>query len=264
MFGRDDNKVRINNAQITTYIGADTTVEGTVITKSSIRIDGTIIGGVCADGTIVLSESGQIQGNVMGENIVVAGVIDGNMQIRDKVNIEATGEVYGDITTNRILVDEESIFQGQCNMNRDKEKEKKRRKQGRLQVAYDDDLEQESNIEFVKEKREPARDRIHDNDIEKAAEEYVPDYKPEENDTAKEGDAAETAAIAADEPDSEDDEYSVDKDTTVARKMHKGSNMGNSRPHNSGMNKKNSYKSRKKGYANTGEIIIESLDEMDD
>lgn len=128
MFGRDDNKVRVSNAQISTFIGPDTTVEGKVITSSSIRIDGTVIGGVIADGTVVLSECGQIQGNVMAENIVVSGLVDGNMEIRDKVNIEPTGEVYGDITTCKILVDEESIFQGKCNMNRNKEQEKKRRK----------------------------------------------------------------------------------------------------------------------------------------
>lgn len=128
MFGRDDNKVKISNAQISTFIGEDTTIEGKLITKSSLRIDGTVIGGVIADGTVVLTESGQIQGNVMAENIIVSGVVDGNMEIRDKVNIEPTGEVYGDITTSRILVDEASIFQGKCNMNRDKEQEKKRRK----------------------------------------------------------------------------------------------------------------------------------------
>ena len=127
MFGRDENKVKISNAQISTFIGADTTVEGKLITKSSVRIDGNVVGGVIAEGTVVLTESGQIQGNVMAENIIVSGVVDGNMEIRDKVNIEPTGEVYGDITTSRILIDEASVFQGQCNMNRDKEQEKKRR-----------------------------------------------------------------------------------------------------------------------------------------
>lgn len=128
MFGKDDNKVRVSNAQISTFIGRDTTVEGKLITSSSVRIDGAIIGGVIAEGTVVLSESGQIQGNVIAENIIVSGVVDGNMEIRDKVNIEPTGEVYGDITTRKILVDEESVFQGKCNMNRDKEQEKKRRR----------------------------------------------------------------------------------------------------------------------------------------
>jgi len=135
MFGRDDNKVKVSNSQISTFIGADTSIEGKLITNSSVRIDGTVIGGVIAAGTVVLSESGQIQGDVIAENIVVSGVVDGNMAIKDKVNIEPTGEVYGDITTRKILVDEESVFQGKCNMNRDKEQEKKRRR-GKEEIVY--------------------------------------------------------------------------------------------------------------------------------
>ena len=128
MFFKDDNKVRINQTSISTFIGSDTKVEGTLITHSSVRIDGSVVGGVCADGTVVLSQSGQIEGNVMAENIIIAGVVDGNLTIKDKTNIEPTGEVYGDITTSKILIDEQSVFQGKCNMNIDRTKNKKGRR----------------------------------------------------------------------------------------------------------------------------------------
>ena len=127
MFFRDDNKVRINQTSIATFIGADTKVEGTLITRSSVRIDGTVEGGVVADGTVVLSQTGQIIGNTIAENIVVAGVVEGNITVKDKTNIEPTGEVYGDISTSRILIDEQSVFQGKCNMNIDRTKTKKSR-----------------------------------------------------------------------------------------------------------------------------------------
>ena len=129
-FFKDDNRVKINQTSITTFIGADTKVEGTLISGSSVRIDGSVAGGVVADGTVVLSRKGQIQGNVMAGNIIVAGVIDGNLTIRDKTNIEPTGEVYGDISTARILIDEKSVFQGKCNMNADRSKSK----MGRLKL----------------------------------------------------------------------------------------------------------------------------------
>lgn len=169
MFGRDDGKVRVSNAQISTFIGEDTTIEGTIITKSSLRIDGTVVGGVIAEGTVVLSESGHIQGNVMAENIIVSGIVDGNMEIKDKVNIEPTGEVYGDITTSRILVDEESVFQGKCNMNRDKETEKKRRfSRKEEKIAYSDEsskANRELKIEVLDEDIDLETGDISDNDM---------------------------------------------------------------------------------------------------
>lgn len=122
MFGfmkENSDKINLNNYTITTIVGNDTVVEGTIITKSSVRIDGTLIGGVSAEGVVILSKNGKIKGNIMAENIVVAGVIEGNMQIREKVNVEPTGEIYGDITTKSLLIDEESVFQGNCYMNRE-------------------------------------------------------------------------------------------------------------------------------------------------
>lgn len=122
MFGFNkerDDKINLDNYTITTIVGSDTVVEGTIITKSSVRIDGTLIGGVSAEGVVILSKNGRIKGNIMAENIVVAGVVEGNMQIREKVNVEPTGEIYGDITTKSLLIDEESVFQGNCFMNRE-------------------------------------------------------------------------------------------------------------------------------------------------
>ncbi len=122
MFGflkENSDKINLNNYTITTIVGNDTVVEGTIITKASVRIDGTLIGGVSAEGVVILSKNGKIKGNIMAENIVVAGVVEGNMQIREKVNVEPTGEIYGDITTKSLLIDEESVFQGNCYMNRE-------------------------------------------------------------------------------------------------------------------------------------------------
>ena len=42
---KDDNKVRVSQTSITTFVGEDTKVEGTLITHSSVRIDGKVIGG---------------------------------------------------------------------------------------------------------------------------------------------------------------------------------------------------------------------------
>lgn len=148
MFFKDDNKVRVNQTSISTFIGADTKIEGTLITHSSVRIDGSVVGGVCADGTIVLSQSGQIEGNVIAENIIVAGVIDGNLSIKDKTNIEPTGEVYGDISTSRILIDEQSVFQGKCNMNIDRSKSKRG---GRFKVKEATESKKENVSEPKKE-----------------------------------------------------------------------------------------------------------------
>ena len=118
-FIANDDRIKVDTTTITTMVGVDTLIEGTLKTKSSIRINGTIIGDVRADGIVVLTKTGKIVGTIEAESIIVAGVVEGNMSIRDKVNVEATGEIYGDVITKKFVIDEESIFQGNCIMNRD-------------------------------------------------------------------------------------------------------------------------------------------------
>ena len=115
----NDDRIKVDTTTITTMVGVDTLIEGTLKTKSSIRINGTIIGDVRADGIVVLTKTGKIVGTIEAESIIVAGVVEGNMSIRDKVNVEATGEIYGDVITKKFVIDEESIFHGNCIMNRD-------------------------------------------------------------------------------------------------------------------------------------------------
>lgn len=125
MFGREkerDDKISLSGYTISTIVGMDTVIEGDIKTDSSVRIEGELIGNVRTKGVVVLSQCGKIKGSVVAENMIVAGIVEGNLNIADKVNIEPTGEVYGDIITKRLLIDEESIFQGKCTMNRDKSK----------------------------------------------------------------------------------------------------------------------------------------------
>ena len=178
MFFRDDNKVRVSQTSISTFIGSDTKIEGTLIASSSVRIDGTVVGGVCAEGTVVLPQSGQIQGNVIADNIIVAGVVDGNLTINDKTNIEPTGEVYGDINTSKILIDEQSVFQGNCNMNIDRSKAKK----GRLK------LKETEPVKTPEKQEKPAKTEKTEKSEKPEKTETVQDTKekkPENNEPVK-------------------------------------------------------------------------------
>lgn len=114
-----DDRIKVDTSTITTMVGADTVIEGCLKTKSSVRINGTVIGDVRADGVVVLTKTGHIIGTIEADSIIVAGVVEGNMSIRDKVNVEASGEIYGDVITKKFVIDEESIFQGNCITNRD-------------------------------------------------------------------------------------------------------------------------------------------------
>ncbi len=103
--------------QIGTIIGAGAVLDGPLTTKDSTRIDGTIKGNVTVSGALVVGQEGKITGTVSCLNVYVAGEITGNVSApQGKVEISDTGKVIGDIACKSIVIDENAVFQGQCDM----------------------------------------------------------------------------------------------------------------------------------------------------
>lgn len=118
MLFKDDDTIRIKESSIRTIISADTRIDGSVTTENSIRLSGTVNGNVSTKGLLIVGNGASVTGNITAESVIVAGRVEGDLNIADKVNIESTGEVYGDIVTKRLLIDEDSVFSGKCTMKR--------------------------------------------------------------------------------------------------------------------------------------------------
>ncbi|MCR5108201.1 MAG: polymer-forming cytoskeletal protein [Lachnospiraceae bacterium] len=117
MFNED--KVKIKMKTIMTIISRDTVINGDIETETSIRIDGKVRGNITTKGIVLISRNASVTGDIKAESIVVAGCVEGNLHIEEKTNIEDTGELYGDVETKRLLIDENSVFFGNCIMKRE-------------------------------------------------------------------------------------------------------------------------------------------------
>lgn len=118
MFG-SKKEVTIDTAleQVGTIIGPGATIEGPLTTKDSTRIDGTIKGNVSVSGALIVGQEGKITGTVSCLNAYVAGEIIGNIiSPKGKVEISDSGKVFGEITCKGIVIDENAVFHGKCEM----------------------------------------------------------------------------------------------------------------------------------------------------
>lgn len=113
--GKKGDKVDAN--MIDTIIGESTIIQGTLTAKDTTRIDGTIKGEVKSEGTVIVGETGKVQGDIDAANILVAGTVIGNLRIREKMEVTYTGRILGDIFTKTLIVDEGASFKGNCTMD---------------------------------------------------------------------------------------------------------------------------------------------------
>lgn len=114
MLGKKNSEVRI-----TTLLGADAEVKGDFNAAGSVRIDGTINGNVTISGTLIVGAGGSINGNISAYSVMVGGEVTGDIMTKEKTELASTARVFGNISTNVIVIDENAIFQGRCDMRQE-------------------------------------------------------------------------------------------------------------------------------------------------
>ena len=118
MFGnKKDTTVDPALEQVGTIIGPGAVLDGPLTTKDSTRIDGTVKGNVTISGALIVGQEGKITGTVSAMNAYIAGEVTGNISApQGKVEISDTGKVIGDVSCKGIIIDENAVFSGQCDM----------------------------------------------------------------------------------------------------------------------------------------------------
>ncbi len=120
MFGSKKNESATLDAaleQVGTIIGPGAVLEGPLTTKDSTRIDGTVKGNVTVSGALIVGQAARIVGTVSCMNAYIAGEVEGNVSApQGKVEISDSGKVIGDVSCKGIIIDENAVFHGQCNM----------------------------------------------------------------------------------------------------------------------------------------------------
>ncbi len=86
---------------IATVIGADTQISGDMVFVSGLHIDGLVKGSVTGlpdtNSTLVVSKGGRIEGDVKVENLILDGIIIGDVFASKRVELAAGAQVTGTV-----------------------------------------------------------------------------------------------------------------------------------------------------------------------
>lgn len=114
---KKDKKPAGDSTTISTLLGRDTVIEGTLTFKETIRVDGRISGKlVSSDGTVIVGENAVLDADIQVAVAVIRGKINGRVEASQRVEIYAPAHVNGDITAPTVAIDSGVIFNGNCKM----------------------------------------------------------------------------------------------------------------------------------------------------
>ncbi len=96
-----------------TVIGPQTEMEGKIISKASLRVDGKFKGDIEAKDTVIVGKTGYVEGNIKANKVVVIGEVVGNIICKESIEILSTGKFKGDLKLGgKISVEEGGILLG--------------------------------------------------------------------------------------------------------------------------------------------------------
>lgn len=102
--------------RVTSVLGPGISWKGAINGQGGVRVEGAFEGDISLRGMLVVGETGRITCEHVRANIViVAGGLKGNITA-EKVEIRATGRVWGDVVTAAFATEEGSFLRGQIRM----------------------------------------------------------------------------------------------------------------------------------------------------
>ena len=104
------------SGRLDTHIGEQTSLDGTLVSKDNISVYGNIKGQIQCQGRVVIGETGNIEADIITNDVLVSGAVVGNITAKGLLKISSTGVVTGDIQYSRIVMEEGSRFEGHSKM----------------------------------------------------------------------------------------------------------------------------------------------------
>jgi cytoskeletal protein CcmA (bactofilin family) len=102
--------------RITSVLGSGVIWHGSINGSGGVRIEGAFEGEIAMRGMLVVGETGRVTcQNVRANTVIVAGAVRGNITTQ-KLEIRASGRVWGDVVTTAFVTEEGAFLRGQIRM----------------------------------------------------------------------------------------------------------------------------------------------------
>ena len=88
-------------------------IKGEVTGSEDLFVDGQVDGQLnLTNGSLTIGPNGTVKADVIAREVIVRGKIEGKVTGRDKVQLWSTGQVTGEVQTERLAIEEGALLRG--------------------------------------------------------------------------------------------------------------------------------------------------------
>lgn len=109
----------IKDGTMSGFVGGGTVLSGEANFKGMLRVDGHLTGLITSEnGTLIVSSGGRVDANINVATAKINGVVNGDIVARERLEFGRTAQVYGDVQTPVLVIEEGAVFEGGCRMKK--------------------------------------------------------------------------------------------------------------------------------------------------
>ena len=121
MFDKKEELENFENAE--TVVGASVKLKGNLKSEGNITVNGSVSGEINTKDGVKVGAGADVRANIKAKNIIISGIVQGNIVADDQLSITETGKIYGDIQANVLSISPGAFFTGKSIMPEEKAKE---------------------------------------------------------------------------------------------------------------------------------------------
>jgi cytoskeletal protein CcmA (bactofilin family) len=109
-----------SNSSSKNVLNSDVEIRGTLKFAGELTFDGKVEGDINSDGVLNLGDNANVKGTIDVGSVVVRGKITGNVIAKDKIELKAKTELFGDVRAAKLVIEEGVTFVGKTEVNPNK------------------------------------------------------------------------------------------------------------------------------------------------
>jgi cytoskeletal protein CcmA (bactofilin family) len=98
------------------FVAPSTKFIGNISGTEGVRVSGHLKGNIQSNGLVWIQRGGKIDGNIKSQFAIIEGVLNGDINSAEHVELRTEAHVIGNIHTARIAIAEGSFFKGEIHM----------------------------------------------------------------------------------------------------------------------------------------------------
>lgn len=101
---------RNRSVELSTIIGQGSKITGNLKVDGGVRVDGEIEGELDSNGFVTIGQSGVAKASIKANECLIAGKVEGNINVKEALELDKTAVLTGDITAKVVKITAGAVF----------------------------------------------------------------------------------------------------------------------------------------------------------